>query len=316
VGVGALALAPHVARAGEEESKSLFAEGRRLREAGKCSEAILSFRRALETWPEGLGALRNVAECEEQLGRYSAARRDYWDLRRAALQSNLPRYEGWDKDAESAYARLESKVPRLKIVVHAKDPSKVSVSFDGKPLDPRLVGVELERDIGTFDVQAGYGGATPVTERVALEEGARKTLTLEVPDLVAPVAHKAVAQGNPTLRTAGFVALGVGAASAIGTVVAIAVRGSALSSIEASCPSYETKPCPTALQGDASTGQTAATLANVLGGVAIAGLGAGVALVLVARPHASAQPTEKSAQAELMVTPTPSGALGTFGMRF
>ena len=41
-----------VAFAGEPESKTLFAEGRKLREENKCAEAIIVFRRAVGDWIE------------------------------------------------------------------------------------------------------------------------------------------------------------------------------------------------------------------------------------------------------------------------
>src|SRR5689334_6918022 len=51
----ALLLAPSTAFAGKAESETFFANGRELRMAGKCAEAIPEFRRALETYPDGLG---------------------------------------------------------------------------------------------------------------------------------------------------------------------------------------------------------------------------------------------------------------------
>ena len=98
------------ARADNQDSETFFAQGRQLRQAGDCLAAITAFRRALEIKPEGLGALRNVADCEELLGQFASARNDWWNLRRAVLQSNDPKYKGWDTDAEAAYAELASKV--------------------------------------------------------------------------------------------------------------------------------------------------------------------------------------------------------------
>src|SRR6185436_11743436 len=106
----------------EEDSKTFFAQGRQLRAAGNCPDAIVAFRRALEAFPQGLGALRNIAECEEQLGQFASARNDWWSLRRAVLQSNELRYESWEKDAEQGYARLATKVAKITIRIHGADP--------------------------------------------------------------------------------------------------------------------------------------------------------------------------------------------------
>ena len=117
-----------------DDSKTFFATGRELRAAGRCEEAIVQFRRALDINPQGLGSLRNIAECEEQLGQLASARRSYWDLRRAVRQTNETKYQGWRgrRGATSAAAR----VPRLTVRLSAASWSG-SVTVDGKPLDPR-----------------------------------------------------------------------------------------------------------------------------------------------------------------------------------
>jgi tetratricopeptide (TPR) repeat protein len=158
------AAAPALLAAGaEEDAKTFFARGREQRMAGNCAEAVLAFRRALEVYPEGLGALRNIAECEETLGLYASARRDWWDLRRAALQSNEAKYAGWDEDAEAHYKALAGKVGTLTIQLQGGEGNPaVRVIMDGKPLDPRLLGVGLERDTGSHTVEMFYGGAAPI----------------------------------------------------------------------------------------------------------------------------------------------------------
>jgi hypothetical protein len=281
--------------ASEEDAKTLFAEGRRLRAGGKCQEAISAFRRALEIYPSGLGALRNIAECEEQLGMFASARRDWWDLRRAVLQTNEPKYDGWDKDAERSHSALEQKVPKIVVKLEGEDLARVKLVLDGKPLDPRLLGVEIERDLGAHTVEAFFDNVAPILKKVTLAEGARQVVTISIPK-PQPVAAPAPVKdtGRPALRTAGFISLGVGGLGLIATGVALGVRASALSSIESGCPSYETSPCPAGLKGDYDTGATASLLVNVFGGVAIAGLGAGAALLVLS--GGSSSPAGPSAQ--------------------
>ena len=175
---------------------------------------------------------------------------------------------------------------------------RVRVSIDGKPLDPRLLNVELERDLGLHAVEGAYGGAAPVVEKRALTAGSTETVTLVIPapkptdtppGAIGPVATTpppSVATTPPPtdnvgLRRAGIAAVGVGGLGVVGTVIAIVVRGSALSAVEAKCtPSVH---CLASQDvADAySRGKTFSLLANVLGGVGIAGIGAGVAMILV-----------------------------------
>lgn len=286
---GLFALAPAAALAAEDDSKTLFAQGRELRTAGKCDQAIIAFRRALELNPSGLGSLRNIAECEEKLRLYASARRSYWDLRRAVLQSNEPKYQGWDKDAEAAYRALEAKVSRLTVELRGDKLDRASILLDGKPLDPRLAGVEIERDLGLHTIEVHYGGAAPLTSKVTLAEGQRETVTIEVPSARQerrPPPPPPPETGSSGLRIGGFVALGVGAAGLGAMVASIAIRSSALSDIEAGCPGYESASCPAALRGRYDTGVTASTLANVFGGLAIAGAGAGATLLVLSRGSA------------------------------
>ncbi|MFS8067193.1 MAG: tetratricopeptide repeat protein [Byssovorax sp.] len=295
------------ARASNKDAETFFAQGRQLRASGDCVNAIVAFRRALDIKPEGVGALRNVAECEEQLGQFASARNDWWSLRRAVLQSSDPNYEGWEKDAESAYAKLAGKVAKLTVRASGDDLSRVRVSIDGKPLDPRLLGVELERDLGVHTIEATYGGVTPLVEKRTLVAGSSESVTLVIP---SPKPGTRTAEGpSPTptppivaptdrsgLRTAGYVALGVGGLGAIGTVIASVVRGSALSTVEEACADPNVTCHASQEVADAnSRGKTSAVLANVFGGVGIAGVVTGATLLLVSSRSSAVTPAPTSA---------------------
>ncbi len=189
--------APAPARAANQDAETFFAQGRQLRTGGDCANAIVAFRRALELKPEGVGALRNIAECEEKLGQFASARNDWWSLRRAVLQSSDPNYEGWDKDAEDAYARLASKVAKLTVRISGEGAAGARITIDGKPLDPRLFGVELERDLGLHTIEATYGGVTPLVEKRTLVAGSNQSVALVIP---APTAlGKAAAGADSTV---------------------------------------------------------------------------------------------------------------------
>ena len=313
------------ARADNQDSETFFAQGRQLRQAGNFPGAITAFRRALEIKPEGLGALRNVADCEELLGQFASARNDWWNLRRAVLQSNDPKYQTWDKDAEAAYSRLANKVARLTVRVTGESLDRVRVSIDGKPLDPRLLGVELERDLGLHTVEGAYGGAAPVVEKRALTAGATETVTLVIP-APKPTDKPPSAippEGTPPpadkvgLRRAGIAALGVGGLGVVGTVVAIVVRGSALSAVEVRCmPGVHCVASQDVADAN-SRGKTFSLLANVFGGVGIAGIGAGVAMILVSGSSSASTPMPAPAvKVDAGVTPLPGGGRVWAEVRF
>jgi hypothetical protein len=324
IGLLALSVAPPTpAHATEEDAKTFFAQGRKLRAEGNCTEAIVAFRRALDVYPQGLGALRNIAECEEQLGQVASARNDWWSLRRAVLMSNEPKYEGWDKDAEQAHARLEDKVARMTVNLRGQGLDRVHVTIDGKPLDPRLIGVELERDLGPHIVEALYGGAAPVRKKLELAAGQREVVTLDIP---APAkATGPVAAGGPAppppdaggaMRAAGIVALGVGGVGLVGTVISVIERGAALSAIDAECPSHTG--CAPGLREEEQRGRTAATLVNVFGAVTIIGIGAGVPLFFLGRGSSEAPKKANAAaiRVRMGVAPLGGGAAAQIGGTF
>lgn len=321
------------AGAGETESRSLFAEARVLRTKGQCSDAIPLFKKALETYPEGLGALRNVAECEEELKRYASARRSYWDLRLAVLKLGSPKYQSWDKDAEQAHARLDAKVAR--VVVRVKgDPAWVRIN--GVPMDPRLVGIPLEQDLGSIEVSFQDGSSSPPTKRLMLEEGKRYEIDLES-SAVLPVDPKPgippadpksndplpkappkvpppeddpppPSSGPSPLLIGGAVSLGVGGASAIAFFVSLGIRQSALGTIEDICPNLSAcEASPTQRQDIADAadrGGTASTLATVFAIVGGVGVAAGTGMLI---GEAVSSPSDP--KAAMFVAPTEGGAM-------
>lgn len=288
---------PSPARAdAESEAQTLFAAGRQARESQDCEGAIVHFARALEVYPQGLGSLRNIAECQEQLGLFASARRSYWDLRRAALRTAEAKYEGWADWAGQAHARLDARVSRLTLRVAGDAGSRdLKITIDGKPLDPRLIGVALERDPGPTEIALDYGGATPLVRRVALVEGAREIITLDLPapPREQPPAAGAQEGGSDAMQVAGVVSLAVAGASLIATFVSVGIRQDALASLEEACPAYETEGCPSSVEDLVSRGETASTLINVFGILAGVGAGLGVTLLVLGSeggPSAAAAP--------------------------
>jgi hypothetical protein len=326
VGATQLARVPLAFADAAADAKDLFAKGRELRAKGDCANAIEVFRKAYAVFPAGIGSLRNIAECEESLGRFASARRDWLELKRAVLTANEKKYEGWDVEADAAAARLAPKIGRLTIVLvddqDAPLPPDVlaglSVTLDGDAVAASLLGTELDRDPGAHAI-AVKGGLEPVEETTKLDAGQAKTVKVSVkvehkkPEVVVapPVVEKPeptptpkVAPDSPkssngVARTAGFVSLGVAGVAAIGTVAFVFVRSSALSQVESKCPGYESSPCGSGVQGDVDRGKTASKLVNVFGAIAIVSAGVGLALVLSSPSPARAKDPASSSSVTL-----------------
>jgi hypothetical protein len=310
------------------DAKDLFTRGRELRAKGDCAGAVPLFRKAIDLYPSGLGSVRNLAECEEQLGHYASARRAWVDLKRALLTIDDKKYEGWSQDAEAGAARLAPKLATLTVDVSYATPdgqaalSKgVTVTLDGEMLASELVGTALERDPGRHVVRvAGDRVQEPQQKAVDLVAGDNKHVALRVvvksPSLpestppgndTIPAAHPTEGAVNEdtgsTSRTLAWVAISVGAASLVGAGVSLGLRQSALSDAERDCgPSWPT--CPPGAQrlvdSDVSRGQTASTMVTVLSIVGAVGLTTGIVLLATSHGH--------SQQSRLIITPTLGGA--------
>jgi hypothetical protein len=315
----ALTVAPSVARADAvSDAKDLFTRGREMRARGDCAGAAPLFRKAFELFPDGLGSVRNLAECEESLGHYASSRRAWLDLRRALLTNDDKKYEGWQKDADDAAARLAPKLATITIDLGVVDaggqaapPRGVEVKLDGEVLATSLVGTALERDPGRHVVQVGGPGVKePVERAIDLVAGDAKRIPLRV--VVAtdgeasdggslpstPPTDGSADHARSARRTAAWIALGTGAASLAGMGISIGVRQSALSTINSQCPDHSG--CSTGLQSTESRGQAASTAATVLGIVGAVGVVSGVVLYATSKP--------RSGQTGLVVTPTLGGA--------
>lgn len=295
-------LAPSASASPETEAKDLFARGRELRSANDCGSAAPLFRKAWTIYPQGLGSLRNLAECEEQLGHFASSRRSWLDLRRALITApNDPKYDGWDKDSEEAAARLKQKVASFVVDVYvrgpqgeelANDQSGVEIFVNGESAGTTLVGTPLERDPGSYLIRAQRVDAPPVEQTVILAAGDNPHVTIRL-ERKPPPAGSASASSS-SLRTVGWVALGVGGASLIASGVTFLVRQSARSELDDKCgANAENGPCQVSraeradLEGTIDTGKLMSVLSPVFLGVGIIGAGGGLALILTSKsaPH-------------------------------
>jgi hypothetical protein len=299
VAITALSAAPAAHADPESDAKDLFARARDLRSRNDCAGAVPLFRKAYKVYPNGLGSLRNIAECEETLGHYASARRAWLDIKRALVtMAQDPKYDGWDKDAAEAAARLQPKVATVIVDVILKSPlgeapanetSGVELFVNGESVGTTLVGTPLERDPGRYSIRVQAPRAQPVETEVALTAGPPKHVTVRVEQQAAPpppeepAAEREIDTGGGK-RTAGWVLVGVGGAALIGSGITFFLRQGAKSDLESACPGYASAPCPESSRSAATDatdrGKTMSTLTSVLLPVGLVSAAAGVGLVI------------------------------------
>ncbi|MFO0553760.1 MAG: tetratricopeptide repeat protein [Polyangiaceae bacterium] len=254
------AVLPPEARGSEEDSKTLFAKGRDLRLKGDCKGALPLFQKAFEIYPDGLGALRNLAECQEETKLYASARRSYWDLRRAALGTVESKYEGWANDAETAYQRIEPKVPHVRVHIKVA-PETARVVINGQPLDKRLLDTDLEEDVGELVVVLEDGTASPPKKTLQIEEGKHYDVELES---TAPPQKKPPVDSGPSgpspLLVAGGVSVGLAGLALGGLIGSVVIRQNALDEVESQCPGFTG--CDGSLRDAVDRGELTSSLVN------------------------------------------------------
>jgi hypothetical protein len=268
----------------ETEAKDLFERAKEHRKKGDCATAVPLFSKAWQIYPKALGPLRNVAECEEQLGHFASSRRAWLEMRRALV--TLPpndNYAGWDKDAEDAAARLKEKVATFVVDVYVKsaegealanESSGVELFVNGESIGTKLVGTPIDRDPGTYLIRAQAPRAKPVEQSVSLSAGDQPHVTIR---LTQADEAKPAAEDHSGRRSAGYVIAGVGGAALVGSFVTFLIRQAAKSDVDDACASYTN--CPETLRDTVDRGKTASTLTSVLLPLGIVGLGTGITLI-------------------------------------
>lgn len=311
-----LLAAPAQAADPPDDAKTFFAEGRRLRLAGDCAGAVVQFELARKAFPEGLGSLRNIAECQEEMGQTASARRSWWSLRREAMARNEERYDGWKEDAERAHGRLEAAVPKVVIALEG-DTTGVAVTLDGRAVKTDLLGEPLERDPGVHHLVVRRGERVLHESDVKLRPAQTETVRVRLPaaqaEPIDPTQPIPEPSGVSGLAVGGWIGVGLGAASFIGAGIAAGVRQGALSDLETQCPTYDTGVCAAGSDADAiastqDRGTAAATATNALlivGGVTAA---VGVSLLVVDLTSEDEPPDEVG----LVVGPTGLWLRGAF----
>jgi hypothetical protein len=193
-------------------------------------------------------------------------------------------------DAQQELDALAPRVPSIVVVVQGAKPDEVSVSIDGTPLASALIGESRPANPGPHAVIGKTSGAEAKADVTAVE-GKQVTATLVFSSTAAAplessntppagAADTRQASGS-TLRTVGWITLGVGAAGLVTGVVTGALAASKHSSLEDDERCHDGE-CLPSVEDDVKsldTFRTVSTVGFVAGGILAA---TGLTLVLTA----------------------------------
>ncbi|WP_437515022.1 PEGA domain-containing protein [Sorangium sp. So ce1099] len=306
LGAALLAAPPAGAQTKEElaEARALFQEGVALSAANNCAAALARFQ-AVANVRRTPQVLFNIAECEARLGRLVSALGNYRIA--AAAADGDPKAREVTANVGARIEDLEQRIPRLAIR-RGQGALTATILLDGSALGAAEMSADIPVDPGPHIVSARIGDREVVRETVTLEERDEKTVEVAIdepprpaappraaapPDVAPPEASRPAARPS---KAPGLVVLGAGIASGVVGGVFLGLRAGTLSDLDALCGGDRS--CPPSARPTADRGRLYTGVAEVGIGLGVAGVAAGIALLVTSgRSAAAAEPRAGAAAA-------------------
>ncbi len=283
---------------GTVAAQVLFDRGRSAFDAGRIEEACAAFEESMRLDPAN-GTLLNLARCHEQQGRVTTAWSEYRDaldmsrrlgqLQRAAV-------------AEAAMARLEPRLPKLKVVMTAPPPGVV-ITHNGTSHRAAFLGAAMPVDPGAHVISVSAPGREAYETTVHVDEADTHEVVVPaldvetVGDRPSPLFYAGVVSGSVALTS-------LVAGAALGGV-ALAQQADAESDPQL-CPQKRCTPLGRAQVDSAETKADAAVALLSIGGA----LAAASAVMLVV--DRTRTPEEAPAEATATLVPWAGPQSGGF----
>ena len=270
--VACLLAAPvHAAPRDPVAAEELFLAGRAAMESGDLATACIRFEESQRLDPAA-GTLINWAECLSRKGSLVASM-----LKWREAFDTLPPSDERRAASEERIAALRLKVPRLEVRLAPSSPPGAVVARDGVPIDAAALGIAIPVDPGVHRISVSAPARATSEVVVNLAEGERRSISVSAGQVVrASGAAAPPAPESGETPVGAWIVGGIGAASlltgATFGVLAIVEKGR----MEDECKNVSgTKQCSEAGVESAHSGDTYATVANVLVPIGIVGVGVG-----------------------------------------
>ncbi|WP_437577378.1 hypothetical protein [Sorangium sp. So ce887] len=243
------------------------------------------------------GTLFTLAFCESKWGRVATAvgrLSDYLRLVERLPQAQRARQRERVGAASAERARLAPRVPELALSLPAGAPAGTVVTRDGLELGEASLGVGLPVDPGEHTVSTRAPGGPLWEQRIAIAEGEKKRVVLEVKGGTGAVASMPSSSGSEVSasgggvsagrRTAVYVAGGVGVAGVVLGGIMGALTFGKRGTIEEHCGAgigaHDERACDTTGYDAAKSAKRTGLLSTIGFGVGLAGLGTAAVLFL------------------------------------
>lgn len=316
-GAAVWVVAPTVARAqGAAAAEALFKKGLADFDAKKYDTGCPALEESFRADPRA-GSLFTTAECYAAAGKVSTASAFYEQFERFVERMPAAQQKGQAerlKVAGTQRASLAARIPTLTVTLAADVPASAVVRRNGTTMGKPSLGVALPVDPGEQTLVVAVEGRPPSEKKITIKEGEKQKVELSASAAPAPTSPSA-AETSPSAapspvsspppppssrKTVGYVVGGIGAAALIGGGVAGILSASKKKVVDDECLGSVCSPDGKAA---ADSGKTLATVSTVGVSIGVAGLAAGIYLVLTA-------PRTPDPTAARFVIPTASPVAG------
>jgi hypothetical protein len=294
-----------------EQAQARFARGKELLGKKQYDAALAEFRASHEIVGSPNTRLE-LARCLRAMGRMVAA---YAELGRAAVEAKElvgqdNRYQRAFDSASTERAEIEPQLGFVALTIqNPTDDTKVTVG--GEEIRRAAWGEPAPAVAGSTEVIVETPGHGPVKRTLTLVAGQKTPLTVDAqsgelpggPAAPPPEPPRPESTTSP-LRTAAYVAGGVGVAGLVTFGIAGIMARSTYNDLNGACSGG---PCPSDKTGEISSGKTQQTIANVGLVVGIAGVAAGGTLFVLSLPKST-----PGATTGLVVSPGWMGVRGSW----
>ena len=150
---------------------ALFQTGRDLLDRGNWKEGCAKFEASMILYPAA-STLLNIARCYEHEGKLALA----WSAYQRAIILNREtqgeeRKRALEDVAQKGLAKIEPRLPRIKIAMTGSAPPGLRVTHNGKDVPVALLGTVIPVDLGPQSVSADAPGYEPFAQTVEVAEG-------------------------------------------------------------------------------------------------------------------------------------------------
>jgi len=289
-----------------ETARTLYQQGRQLRDQGNLAAAMDKFKAAHALAGTPVTGI-HLAQAQADLGLLVEARETCLSILRMQVKPDeTERSVEARKDAAKLAESLEPRIPSLVVRVDGvQEGVALAVTIDGQAMPHAAMGMVRKVNPGRHEVRVSASGYLEAAEQLSLAEGESRELALslraappgaEPVAVVSPPGETASApppraegrDGMSPFAVAGFIVAGSGAA--VGTLSGLLAMQQT-SELEDKCTGNQ---CPPDAHGDLDNGRMFGTVSTVAFGVAAVGLTVGIVALLAQDDEPEAPPPRVS----------------------